>query len=388
MSVNSLKQQNVNDPNRVFLHFIVKIISFIVLTSFVLAIIQYLSNLTIAPYLKVEGLPNFKSLFMSFLPSTILSVLSVYLLLRYTPKYANIQSKFRFKWLIYWFFIFIAITVAHAIVIDSIATFTRDTEDSFRFIIGDGSNLDFFIFNIGKGLQDSAWITALSCFVYFIISYRHEIDSQRLKNAELSLHLNQARMDALTAQLNPHFLFNALHTVSALSHENPDRANAVIAQLGSILRVTLTRNDRFFIPLKEEIDFVKEYIEIEMVRFGDRLGCEWRIDVNTDLKEVPPFLLQPLVENAIKYGIKEDEGKTDLIIAVRLQGEHLVIEVSHHTQFPNRKNDNAHGLKIGIKNLTERLNTLYGVDQWLLEQSFENGRSNTMILIPESASAL
>jgi sensor histidine kinase YesM len=388
MNANPLKLQNESKPNRALLHFILKIISFVMLASFVLASMQYLSNLTITPYLEVNGIPNFRSLFIYFLPSTILSTLFIYALLRHTPKYANIQSKFILKWIIYWFFIFVAFTLLHAIVIDAISTFTRDAETHFRFKIGDGSNLDFFIFNLGRGLQDSAWITALSCFVYFIISYRREVDLQRLKNTELSLHLNQARMDVLTAQLNPHFLFNALHTVSALSHEHPDRANAVIAQLGAILRIALTRNDRLFISLKEEIDFVKEYVGIETVRFGDRLGCEWRIDVDANSKEVPPFLLQPLVENAIKYGVNENEGKTDLIITARLQGEHLMIEVSHHTAFPNDKNDNAHGLKIGIKNLTERLDTLYGKDQWLLEQSFKNGHSNAMILIPEPASVV
>jgi hypothetical protein len=382
MDTGKTGQKEYREKNHALFYLFIKAISLMFLLSFILASLQYFSNLTLTPYLEVRNVPNLKVLFVYFLPSSVISALLIYLLYRYTPKYADISNSIGFKWVIYWCFIFITFTLIHAILNDTIITLTRDSETHFRFKIGDGSNFDFFVFNLGRGLQDSAWVTAFSCFVYFILSYRREVDSQRVKNAELSLHLSQARMDALTAQLNPHFLFNALHTVSALSHEHPDRANAVIAQLGSILRIALTRNDRLFITLKEEIAFVKEYVGIETVRFGDRLSCEWHINTNADSQNVPPFLLQPLVENAIKYGVNRNEGKTDLLITARLQGEHLMLEVSHHNESPEGPNDHAHGLKIGMKNLIERLDTLYGKDQWLLEQRFENDHSKTMILIP------
>jgi Histidine kinase len=387
ITTEQIQLQRARDTNHTLRYFFIKTTSFVVLASFVLASMQYFANYTLSPYLKAEGVPDFSYLYLYFLRSSIVWAILFYALCRFTPDYASVSNKISLKWLAYWLFIFVTFLLVHAIATDAIHTLTRDTEAFKLYQIGDGSVQDFFMFHLGHNIRDSTWITAISCFMYFILSYRREVDLQRIKNTELMLHLNQARMDVLTAQLNPHFLFNALHTVSALTHEQPDKANTVIAQLGEVLRITLSRNDQIFVSLRDEVDFVKEYLAIETVRFGDRLYCEWNIDSASYSKAVPPFLLQPLVENAIKYGVNRSEGKTRLIIASRLQGEHLIIEVSHHTAFPDGKNDSAHGLKIGMKNLTERLDTIYGKDQWLLEQTFEDGHSNTMMLIPEPPGA-
>jgi len=175
--------------------------------------------------------------------------------------------------------------------------------------------------------------------------------------------LMQARMDALVSQINPHFLFNTLNTASSLIRFDPDTARTVLLKLSSILRRRL-KTQIHFSPLKQELEFIDDYLDIEVVRFGrDKLQIRKEIEPETLDVVVPSMILQPLVENAIRHGIgPKIEGGT-ITLRARRQSGRLVIEViDDGVGIPPEKRDEVLGSGIGISNVRERLKVLYGQD--------------------------
>lgn len=210
--------------------------------------------------------------------------------------------------------------------------------------------------------------TLLNLIIYWIIvSVSHAFDYYRkfrdreVQAAELERRLAEARLMALQMQLNPHFLFNTLHTISALVHRDPDEAEEMIARLSGLLRLALENTDANEVPLREELEFLRRYLEIEQTRFGPRL--EVRRDVAPEALEarVPNLLLQPLVENAIRHGIERNAGAGLIEIRARREGDTLRVDVS----------DNGAGTTtgqvirpgVGLANTRARLEHLYGPAQ-------------------------
>jgi two-component system LytT family sensor kinase len=210
-------------------------------------------------------------------------------------------------------------------------------------------------------------------------------------NTRLEMNLEQhqqlllkSRMDALTAQINPHFLFNTLNTVSSLIRYDPDTARGVVIKLSNILR-RLLRKHETFVPLQEELDFIDDYLDIEVARFGrDNLVIHKQIDDHTLEAFVPSMLLQPIVENALKHGLAAKIGVGELTIRTESQDGRLVITIE----------DNGVGISkermaqvfedgIGISNVHERLRVLYGADFRMDITSREGEGTRTRIDIPE-----
>jgi len=188
------------------------------------------------------------------------------------------------------------------------------------------------------------------------------IDALRLarEREEMTKLTTQAELRALRAQVNPHFLFNALNTIGYLIQTAPARAHATLMKLTSLLRAVLRSGDAA-VPLGEEIDLVTAYLEIERARFEERLQVE--IDVPEALRRVrvPPLVVQPLVENAIKHGIANSRGGGRVAVRVRAEREHLVITV-RNTGLPTNELEIAYGRRrgVGLANLDARLRHLYG----------------------------
>jgi two-component system LytT family sensor kinase len=175
--------------------------------------------------------------------------------------------------------------------------------------------------------------------------------------------LMQARMDALVSQINPHFLFNTLNTVSSLIRFDPDTARTVLLKLANIMRRRL-KTPLHFLPLKQELEFIDDYLDIEVVRFGrDKLQIRKEIEPETLDAIVPSMILQPLVENAIRHGIgPKIEGGTITLRACRRDG-HVVVEVvDDGVGIPEERRNEIYESGIGIRNVSERLKVLYGPD--------------------------
>ena len=158
--------------------------------------------------------------------------------------------------------------------------------------------------------------------------YYGRFRERELRAAELETQLVGARLEALRMQLNPHFLFNTLHTISALVHQNPAAADRTIARLSDLLRLTLDPSETHEVPLKQEIAFLSRFLEIEQTRFEDRLSVEIAVPPEVEDALVPTLILQPLVENAIRHGIEPREAAGKVSIRASRVGERLCIHIT------------------------------------------------------------
>jgi two-component system LytT family sensor kinase len=208
---------------------------------------------------------------------------------------------------------------------------------------------------------------------------------------EMNLEQNQqyllkARMDALTSQINPHFLFNTLNTVSSLIRFDPDMARGVVLKLSNILR-RLLRQHETFVPLREEIDFIDDYLDIEVIRFGpDKLQIFKEIEEEALDAFIPSMLLQPMIENSIKHGLAPRLEGGQIHIRINRRDGRLAIAIDDNGMgmSPERLLE-VYGGGIGISNVHERLRLLYG-DQFLMDiRSQEGDGTQIRIEIPELA---
>jgi two-component system LytT family sensor kinase len=197
------------------------------------------------------------------------------------------------------------------------------------------------------------------------------IEMNLAENQQLLL---KARMDALTSQINPHFLFNTLNTVSSLIRFDPDMARGVVLKLSNILR-RLLRKHETYVALREELDFIDDYLDIEVIRFGrDKLQIFKEIDPETLDTFVPSMLLQPMIENSIKHGLAPRlEGGQIHIRTNHLDGRLLIEIADNGVGISAERLAEVYGGGIGISNAHERLRLLYG-DQFKMDIRSEEGQ--------------
>ncbi len=174
--------------------------------------------------------------------------------------------------------------------------------------------------------------------------------------------LMQARLDALTSQINPHFLFNTLNSVSALIRTNPQQARVVVYQLSNILRRLLRKHDNFS-TLREEVSFIEDYLSIEVVRFGEKLKFRKEVEPATLDMQLPSMLLQPLIENAIKHGLASKvEGGSITLRATRVEDRLRLLVEDDGVGIPESKMATLLERGIGVSNVNERLKVIFGTD--------------------------
>ncbi len=201
------------------------------------------------------------------------------------------------------------------------------------------------------------------------------------------LSLNEARLAALTSQINPHFLFNTLNSVSSLIRTNPDQARSVVYRLSSILRRLLRKTDNLT-PLRDEIAFIDNYMNIEMVRFGDKLRFVKEIDPDTLDRLVPSMMLQPILENSIRHGLssKVDGGMVRLRSSLSDGRLNLLVE-DDGVGIPEHRLATLFEQGIGVSNVNERLKVLFGQDYRMWIDSKPGEGTRTGIEIPDVGAA-
>jgi two-component system, LytTR family, sensor kinase len=216
------------------------------------------------------------------------------------------------------------------------------------------------------------------------LDYHGEAQERALTAAQLQTRLAEAQLQALQRQLHPHFLFNTLHTISALMHRDTEAADAMLARLSDLLRLTLDRLGIQQILLKEELEFLNKYLQIERTRFGDRLTVHMEIEPETLDVSVPNLILQPLVENAIRHGIAPRVGGGRVQIVARRTGDRLWLMVRDNGPgLPPAKLD-AFNRGVGVSNTRSRLQHLYpGAHKFEFHQPSDGGLAVT-IEIPAS----
>ncbi|NEN23624.1 histidine kinase [Cryomorpha ignava] len=196
---------------------------------------------------------------------------------------------------------------------------------------------------------------------YFAAIYLKNYEREEIKNLRLTASVTEAELRNLRAQLNPHFMFNALNSIRALVDEDPAKAKTGITQMSNILRSSLTSGRRKFVALEEEMKVVRDYLDLEKVRFEERLNFSFSIPENLFKVHIPPLLVQTLVENAVKHGISQLPNGGDIRVSV-VENPDGMIElnvINTGTYNPKRANDDAN-TGIGLDNSRRRLNLLYG----------------------------
>jgi two-component system LytT family sensor kinase len=238
--------------------------------------------------------------------------------------------------------------------------------------------------------EESAWLvaavyaTTLFATVLPIKIWNSNRNEKKLEQQQL--RLNEARLAALSSQINPHFLFNTLNSVASLIRINPGQARQVVYKLSKILRRLLRQQDNLT-PLGEELSFIEDYLAIEMVRFGDKLRFVKDVDPATLDMLVPSMLLQPLVENSIRHGLSSKVDGGTVRVRSRLTGGRLQVVVEDDgVGIPEAKLATMFEQGIGVNNVNERLKVLFGDDYKMWVDSRPGEGTSTGIEIPEQAS--
>lgn len=212
---------------------------------------------------------------------------------------------------------------------------------------------------------------ALIYWVILLIShamgYFTRYQQAESKAAQLEAKLAQAQLQALKMQLHPHFLFNTLNSISELLHEDAEAADKMLVRLGDFLRMTLQNSGAQEVPLEQELEFLKCYLEIEQTRFHDHLKIEMEIEPQTLTAQVPNLVLQPIVENAIRHGIAPRAAQGEIHICAERKNGMLCVKVEDNGPgLPaGEPSENSFSKGVGLSNTRARLEQLYGSKQRL-----------------------
>ena len=225
---------------------------------------------------------------------------------------------------------------------------------------GEGLSIPSFGY-LTSGVLFYTFIPMAWSVLYVGIKYYRDMHAERERALRAEGLAHEAQLQALRYQINPHFLFNTLNAISTLIVErNNADAERMVARLSDFLRLTLDQGTDVEVPLAEEMDFVRRYLNIQQIRFGDRLTTAFDVDAETLSACVPPLLLQPIVENAVRHGVMPRETGGTVSVEARRVGETLHLRVTDDGPGPPSDADRAASTGIGLANVRKRLDALYG----------------------------
>jgi len=239
--------------------------------------------------------------------------------------------------------------------------------------LGINATLAFNGFHILVGSVLYAIVFFLWSALYFIYNYFERYN----KSLKLEATVKEIELNNLKAQLNPHFIFNAMNSIRALVDENPIKSKEAITQLSNILRNSLASDKKGLTKFEDELRIVKDYLSLESIRFEERLHTEYQIASGSSDFWVPPFMIQTLVENGIKHGISQlTEGGTIILKTVIIDDE-LKIQISNSGHYVNGRKKG-----LGLTNTVQRLKLLYGDAAYLRISNEKNNLVLTEVKIP------
>lgn len=250
-------------------------------------------------------------------------------------------------------------------------------------LIGDVNGYAEFLENtiIVRGLFCWLMISIITIvsWIWFYVREQREIEERKISMEKLA---REAELSSLRQQLQPHFLFNSLNSISALVGTKPEKARHMIQQLSDFLRGTIRKDDQQLVSLEEEIKHLNLYLEIEKVRFGHRLKTEINVSDDAKKMQLPLLLLQPLVENAIKFGLYDTIG--EITISLRAQTIEASLHVSIENPFDPETSQVRPGTGFGLTSVQRRLYLLYGRND-LLSTNHHESTFTTQLKIPQPA---
>jgi two-component system, LytTR family, sensor kinase len=269
----------------------------------------------------------------------------------------------------------------HVVVAIGIALFSTTLNTGMGWALWPDQPPNFQEYFRGGYYFNIQWYCVLTG-VWYALDYYRRFRDREVAAAQLGARLSEARLEALKMQIQPHFLFNTLHSISELVHEDPDAADRMIIRLGDLLRLTVDNAETHEVTLAHEMDFLEAYLEIQQTRFQDTLEVEIHIPPELLDALVPNLVLQPLVENAIRHGVAARGGVGRVRVSARREGEWLWLEVS----------DNGAGIPatpaargregVGVRNTRARLEQMYGARQRFELRNGSRGGAVATVSIP------
>lgn len=229
-------------------------------------------------------------------------------------------------------------------------------------------------YRIGFGI----FVFTLIILSYYLLVSLYDLSQKNAKEARLESLVKETELKMLRSQINPHFLFNSLNSISSLTVTDPEKAREMVIKLSDFMRYSLSRKDELPVTLASEMENLRLYFEIEKVRFGDRLTTEEKIDGNCLEIKVPVMILQPIYENAVKHGVYESTGLVTIKTEAQIKDGFVIITICNNYE---NGTSSAKGTGTGISNVSRRLELFYG-SKASLRTSKENGIFTATIFIP------
>jgi two-component system LytT family sensor kinase len=274
-----------------------------------------------------------------------------------------------------------AVVLAHIAGVAATTTFFAVISTIAHHAVSLGVPRDPFWIDLRNGWVYAMPLATITYAATVGVGYAAEHGRRVRELEQLKTQLAQSQLSALRMQLNPHFLFNALHTIAVFVREH-DETHAVelIERLGDVLRHVLRNSTAFEAPLASEIAFVQKYVEIEQARFGDRLSVSYGLGDDLRGVLVPQLIVQPLVENALKHGLAPRAAAGHLAIAARRVGESLELTVADDGIGLASGWDASHG--VGLANMRARLHRMYGDNARLALETRPEGGVRATVTLP------
>lgn len=232
------------------------------------------------------------------------------------------------------------------------------------YIAGTFRQDEYNLARLTGGVINISILVLLWNLIYFVIHYMENYKKKEIESLIWEAAVKDYELKTLKSQLNPHFMFNAMNSIRALIEEDPESAKAAITKLSNILRYSLQMERMERVPLEDEVETVKNYLDLERIRFEERLKYKLDVDRSTHKVEIPPMMIQTLIENGIKHGIAKRTDGGEVRLKTKMMttsnGPKLKIEIRNTGQFSEEQLKSSNGF--GVCNTKHRLNLLFGDD--------------------------
>ncbi len=216
--------------------------------------------------------------------------------------------------------------------------------------------------------------------IYFAVHYLENYKKAEIESLIFEAAVKDFELKTLKAQLNPHFIFNAMNSIRALIEEDPESAKNAVTKLSNLMRYTLKIERTETVPLAEELKTINDYLDLEKIRFEERLNYKINSTSDADRVEIPPMMIQTLVENGIKHGISKSTQGGEIIIDCNIDSDKLKITIVNTGSFDEEQLKNSKGF--GVSNTIQRLNLLYGDEASFIIKNINHNQVITEVKIP------
>ncbi len=236
-------------------------------------------------------------------------------------------------------------------------------------ILNDMDYATFLETSIPWRIISAVFLYSIISLIYYLIIYYNDLKEKKTKELKLIDMVNESELNLLKSQINPHFLFNSLNSISSLTISNAPKAQEMIIKLSDFLRYTVSKNDSRFTKLEQELENILRYLDIEKIRFGNRLQFEFDVDEVCKETAIPIMILQPLYENALKHGVYESTEPIVIRTECKMQPDHVFIRIVNNYESTTSVKK---GAGIGLKNIRNRLRLIYKHSDLLKINKTEN----------------